>query len=218
MDINKTYDIIQRLKTKDIIMEIENGKYIATGYDKKRIISNPYYIATHLVVPSYISYWTALNYYGVTEQAPKSILIATTKRKKEIHFENYLFKYIHIKQEKLYGYKKSYINDFPVFIAELEKAIIDSIDLLKYSGGIKEMSKIIDNALDSINKNKLIEYAVKFPNKSMISRLGYLFDVKGIDLKKLQKFKSKSFVFLNPKRKKSSEWNKKWNINVNEDV
>ena len=52
----------------------------------------------------------------------------------------------------------------------------------------------------------------------MISRLGYLFDVKGIDLKKLQKVKSKSFVLLNPKREKSSEWNKKWNINVNEDV
>ena len=114
--------------------------------------------------------------------------------------------------------KKEIVDEFSAFIAELEKAIIDSIDLLKYSGGIKEISKIIDNALDSINENKLIDYAVKFPNKSMISRLGYLFDVKGIDLKKLQKVKSKSFVLLNPKREKSSEWNKKWNINVNEDV
>ena len=218
LNINKTYDIIQRLKNNNIIREIENGKYLVTGYDKNRMLSNPFYIATHVVVPSYVSYWSILNYYGFTEQAPKFVLVATTKQKKKIHFENYLFKYIHIKQEKLYGYKKSYIDEFPAFIAELEKAIIDSIDLLKYSGGIKEISKIIDNALDSINENKLIDYAVKFPNKSMISRLGYLFDVKGIDLKKLQKVKSKSFVLLNPKRKKSSEWNKKWNINVNEDV
>jgi len=218
ISIGQTYDIIQRLKNSEVVIEVENGKYLVTGYDKKRVLSNPFYIATNIVVPSYVSYWSILNYYGFTEQAPKSIFVATTKQKKDMHFENYIFKYVQIKRDKLYGYKKELIDEFPTFIAEPEKAIIDSIDLLNYAGGIKDISKIIDNALDSIDKRKLVEYAIRFPSKSMISRLGYLFNMKGIELKGLQKFKSKPFVLLNPKKKKSRKWNKKWNVNINEEV
>ena len=218
IDIKTAYDIIQRLKNKDVIKEIENGKYLVTGYDKKRMLSNPFYLATHIVVPSYVSYSTILNYYGYTEQVPKFIFCATTKQKKEMHFENYMFKYIQIKKDKLYGYKKEFINEFPAFIAEPEKALIDSIDLPNFAGGIKEISNMIKEALDSIDKDKLVEYAIRFPNKSMISRLGYLFEINGIKLKELQKFKSKSFVLLNSKKKKSSNWDKKWKININEEV
>ena len=218
ISIGQTYDIIQRLKNSEVIIEVENGKYMVTGYDKKRILSNPFYIATNIVVPSYISYWSVLNYYGFTEQVPKFILVATSKQKKEMHFKNYIFKYVQIKRDKLYGYKKELIDEFPTFIAEPEKALIDGIDLPNYAGGINEISKIIDNSLDSIDKRKLVEYAIRFPSKSMISRLGYLFDMKGIELKGLQKSKSKSFVLLNPKKKKSNKWNKKWKININEEV
>ncbi len=218
ISIGQTYDIIQRLKNSEVVIELENGKYLVTGYDKKRVLSNPFYIATNIVVPSYISYWSILNYYGFTEQVPKFILVATTKQKKDMHFENYIFKYIQIKRGKLYGYKKKLIDEFPTFIAEPEKAIIDSIDLPNYAGGINEISKIIDNSLDSIDKRKLVEYAIRFPSKSTISRLGYLFDIKGVELKVLLKYKSNSFVLLNSKKKKSSNWNKKWKINVNEEV
>ena len=218
LDINKIYDIIQRLKNQNVIMEIEKGKYLITGFDKKRMISNPFYISTNIVVPSYVSYWSALNYYGFTEQAPRFILVATTKQKKQINFENYIFKYVQIKPNKLYGYKKEVLDEFPTFIATPEKALIDSIDQPNYAGGIKEINKIIKNAIDKLDKKTLVEYALKFPNKSMISRLGYLFDINGVELKKLDKFKSKSFVLLNLKKKKSKIWNKKWNINVNEEL
>lgn len=218
IDITTAYNIIQRLKKMDIIREIENGKYLVTGYDKKRMLSNPFYLSTHIVVPSYVSYLSSLNYYGYTEQVPKYIFCATTKQKKDIFFENYHFKYIQIKKEKLYGYKKEIIDEFPSCIAEPEKAIIDSIDLPIYAGGIKEISKSIKSSLDSIDFDKLVEYAINFQNKSMVSRLGYLFEKNGITLKKLQNHTSRSFVLLNPKRKRSSIWDRTWNINVNEDV
>ncbi len=218
INMNKIYDIIHKLKNHKVIYEIENGKYLVTGYDKKRILSNPYYIATNCVVPSYVSYWSMLNYYGFTEQVPRIILVATTKQKKEIHFDHYLFKYVHIKKEKLYGYTKEVIDSLPMFLAEKEKTLIDSIDLPQYAGGIKEVAKCISNAIDSINKKKLIGYARRFPNRSMISRLGYLFEQNGVDLKELSKFKSISFVLLNQKKPRSNTWNKKWSINVNEDV
>ena len=93
IDIDKAYDIIQRLKKNDIITEVENGKYLVTGYDKKRILSNPFYIASHIVIPSYISYWSALNFYGFTEQVPKFVLSATKKNPLQI--------FIKIEQKKM---------------------------------------------------------------------------------------------------------------------
>ncbi|MBN2066046.1 MAG: hypothetical protein JW771_04470 [Candidatus Thermoplasmatota archaeon] len=218
IDRGRAYDLIQRLKNRKVIVEVENGKYLVTGYDTKRILSNPFYIATNIVVPSYVSYWSVLNYYGFTEQVPRLIFAATTKQKKQIRFKNYVFKYVHIKKDKLYGYKKELVGEFPTFIAEPEKAIIDSIDLPHYAGGINEVSNCIGNSLDTIDTRKLVDYARRFPNKSTVSRLGYLFDIKGVELKGLQQAKSTSFVLLNAHKKKSKEWNKKWKVNVNEDV
>ncbi|MEM0466926.1 MAG: type IV toxin-antitoxin system AbiEi family antitoxin [Candidatus Thermoplasmatota archaeon] len=216
--LNTTYDLIQKLKNQGVIYEIENGKYLVTGYDKKRIFSNPLYVASNVVVPSYVSYWSMLNYYGFTDQVPRMVFLATTKQKKQLQFHTYTFKYIHIKKEKLYGYTKLVNDGFPMFLAEPEKAIIDSIDLPHYAGGIKEVARAIGAALDSLSIQKLIEYAQRFPNKSTISRLGYLFERHGVALPDLSASISHSFVVLNPKKPKSTIWNKKWRINVNEEV
>ncbi len=36
-------------------------------------------IASHLVDPYYIGYWSALNYHGLTDQTPPAVYVATTK-------------------------------------------------------------------------------------------------------------------------------------------
>ncbi|MFH1101243.1 MAG: type IV toxin-antitoxin system AbiEi family antitoxin [Methanobacteriota archaeon] len=218
LNLQKTYDIIHRLKKNGSIQEIEKGKYLVTGYDRKRILSHPLFIATHIVVPSYVSYWSALNYYNWTEQAPKTILLATTKQKKPMQVENYLFKYIKISKEKLYGYTKETVGDFPAFIAEKEKTIIDALDLPRYAGGISEIAHCISKAINEIDTKKLIDYAKQFPNRSMVSRLGYLSEQNGLKLSALKPYMSSSFVLLNPKRKQSTQWDTTWNINVNDEV
>lgn len=216
INIHKAYELIKRLKKHDLIQEIENGKYLVLGYDKKRILSNPFFIATHLVTPSYVSYWSALNYYGFTEQVPQVTFCATTKQKKPIQLENYTFTYSTIKKEKLYGYTKKTENELQIFIAEPEKALIDSLDIMKNAGGITEAANCINQALDTINKEKLIEYAQQFPNKSMISRLGYLLEHNQVDATSLQPYKSTSYVLLNPKKKKTKQYNNRWHLIVNE--
>jgi len=218
IEINKVYDLIQRLKTHNLIQEVENGKYLVLGYDKKRVLSNPFFIATNIVIPSYISYWSALNYYGFTEQVPRYIFCATTKQKKPIHLGNYTFQYSTINKQKLYGYTKETIGELPTFIAEPEKAIIDSLDIMNNAGGIKEIAKSIDQAIDIINKKKLIEYAQHFPNKSLISRLGYLLENIGIKATALQQYKSTSYILLNPKKKNTKQYNKQWHIIINEEL
>lgn len=215
---NRTYRLIQSLKSRGLIAEVENGKYLLLGYESEKALSNPFFIASHIVFPSYISFWTALNYYGFTEQAPKMILVATTKQKKETRFRDFNFKYIKRRSYKFFGYTKEVYGDLTFLIADKEKAIIDSLDQSRYAGGILEVAKSLSNAVSEIDTKKIVEYAVKMRNKSLCSRLGFMLEKLGEKEDKLQEFSSNTWVKLEPVEKTSKKYNKKWKLNINIDL
>lgn len=211
----KASRIVANLAKNELLVRVENGKYFLIGFEKGRILSNPLFIATKIIYPSYISYFTALNFYGFTEQVPRTVFSATTRRKKSLEFNRTIFKYVTIKPEKFFGYVKERIWDLDVLIADKEKSIIDSLDQMNCSGGFLEVSKSLYNAKNEIDIDKLIDYAVKFQNKSLCSRLGYLLETFGVDTKDLSSYISKTFVKLDSDTPNSKLWNKKWRVNVN---
>lgn len=214
----QAYDMAFRLKKKKLILEVEKGKYFVLGFDKAKILSNPWYVACQIFVPSYISFWTSLNYYGLTEQVPYKIFLAATRQKrKEVVFHSGLFKYIYMKPYKFFGYTQTNIGGLPVLMAEEEKALIDSLDQPVYAGGITEITKCLYNAIveKRIKLDKLINYAIKMKNKSLCSRLGFLLEQMQIKAESLKRYVSNSFIPLDLDRPKTKDWNKKWKININ---
>lgn len=205
----------KRLKEKGFIKEIENGKYLLLGFEPWRVLSEPFFIGTKVVIPSYVSFWSALNFYGFTEQIPRTIFIVSTKKKNDFIFEKIHFKYIKLSPRKFFGYREEKSGEFSYLIAEKEKSLIDSLDQSHHAGGIEEVFKSLCNAKGEINIKKFVNYAKRIGNKSLISRLGYFLDEIGIETKKLEQFKSKSYVKLDPRRKIAKIWNKKWRVNVN---
>jgi len=47
------------------------------------------FIVSHLVVPAYVSYWSALYFHGFTEQVPLITFVATTKKKRPVTFRDF---------------------------------------------------------------------------------------------------------------------------------
>lgn len=211
----KTHQSVFYLKQKDLIREVEKGKYLVLGFEPHKILSNPFFIASQIVYPSYISFRSALNHYGFTEQVPFTIYLVTTKRKKEIQFNNYRYKYVTLAPHKFFGYKKQLIGELPVLLAEKEKAIVDSLDQLKYAGGFEEVAKALFNAKGEIDNQKLTEYALKMKNKTLCSRLGFLLEKYGMNTKGLKDSLSTSFIPIDPDKPKSKVWDRKWRLNVN---
>lgn len=195
----KAYNLIKALKKKGAIKKV--GKNFLAFKD-----TNELTLATNLNYPSYISFWSALNYYGFSDQIPKKIFLATTKYTKEINN----FKYITISKKRFFGYTKIQ----SITIAEKEKAIIDSLLFPKYSGGIKEISKCIHVALNEINIKKLINYALKVKSKAVLRRLGFILEKKK-SLEKLRKKIGKGYELLDPNLKKRNNLNKKWLLDIN---
>src|SRR3989344_5994970 len=157
------------------LFRLSRGKYLILPLEagvKPEFTEHEFIIASNLITPSYISYWSALNYYGFTEQVSKTIFVATTKRKREMNLLGLKIKFVTIKKDKFFGFKKILVNNRPVNIAEKEKVIIDCIDFPRNCGGIVEVIKAIDSAKDELDLKKLEDYTTKMKNQAVINRLG----------------------------------------------
>ena len=157
---NKNYAklIAYRLKKENLIFEIERGKYT--------VHKNPLIIASNIIWPSYISCWSAIRYHNMTEQLPQTIFVVTTRKRKNriIKLNNNKIIFIKISPKYFFGYAKERYDNFDVFIAEKEKALIDSSLLKKIS--FSEICEIIKNNKDTINFNLLEGYLNKIGNKA----------------------------------------------------
>jgi len=210
---NKIYYTIYTLRKKGMIVEALGGRYILssilTDYDILTVTSQ-------LIWPAYLSFWTALNYYKFTEQLPLTIFIATTKSRKEVEIEKTKIKFVRISKHRFFGYRK--ING--IVMAEKEKALIDSLLLPRYAGGIIEISRCLKNSWSELDKKILIDYAMRMKNKSLLKRLGYLIETENLKIdkkliEKLQKNIGKGYSKLDPQLERKGSYNKRWGLIVN---
>ncbi len=209
-DISNNYasQIVYQLKLDEEVEEIEKGKYIMANVGEY-----PFLIAYKTVQPSYISFKTALHLYKMRKDIDDSIYyIATPKRKRPLDFKTYNFKYITIKPYKFFGYCNRIIKGNKVIVAEPEKAIIDSLEELEYGPDLRKLKDILSNALDIISINKLMRYASRLRDKSLLARLGYIMGTVGVSVKIPKKNLPKDYIKLDPTRERRGKWISKWNI------
>jgi predicted transcriptional regulator of viral defense system len=213
LDRRQAYRLIARLKAEGLVAEVERGKLLLLGLEPERVLSNPLFIASHMVAPAYVSYWSALHFYGFTEQVPLTTFVATTKKKHPVVFRGFRFRFVTVKPRKFFGYRREALGDLPVLVADEAKAIVDSLDLPRYAGGIAEVAKALRAALDELDVPTLVEYANRMGDKSLGSRLGYLLEMLGHPAEELTR--SASPVKLDPARTRTGSTNRRWQVIVN---
>ena len=80
---NTLYKILQRLKKKNIIRRVKNGKYL---FAFSNVLG--FEIANFLISPSYISLESALSFYGILSQSPYTITSITSRNSKRIIYKD----------------------------------------------------------------------------------------------------------------------------------
>lgn len=210
--------LLLRMEREGWIERIEKGKYliIPLGAKKGKYTINEFVIGSMLIEPAIISYWSALNYYGFTEQVPTTVFIQTNARKKKQELDIFGVKYkiIRVSENKIIGYETIWIDDTKVHIADREKTIADCLDKPQYCGGIIEVAKALQNDIDL---NKVIEYGKNMNNSAILKRLGYLCDKIGIPIDLPQAYLATGTPLLDPSMGKKGITNRKWKILVNMD-
>ncbi len=196
-----------RMKEKKMIIEVERGKYAMPQH--------PYITASHLLFPAYISFLSAYAYYQLTTQIPRKIQVVALRSKKKLSLDSSPVEFIRFTPKRFFGYKKERFMEKYVFIAEKEKAIVDSLYLPECCP-IDETANAL-KALEELDQTKLVEYAIQMDSIALLKRVGYLFEKNGIDIyNKVKMYLNKRYDLLNPLRKGARERNEKWRLLINE--
>lgn len=120
----KTY-ISRFLRYKEII-QLKNGLYVTTDFfeKNKNDVSYSFYLANIIRTPSYVSLWTALQYYNLTTEAIYSVTSVTPKVTRDYQTKVGNFSYQSIKKE-LFSDFSLIKGKFDFFIALPSKALFD---------------------------------------------------------------------------------------------
>lgn len=187
-------------------MSSEKGKYTL----------NEFVIGSLLVKPCAVAYWSALNYYGLTEQIPTTVFLQTVswKEKQKIEVFGVKYKIVRIKEDKYFGIKKEWIEGAEINITDKEKTIIDCLDKPQNCGGLIEVAKALREG--KLDKEKLSEYAYQIKNSGVIRRLGYLCDILNVEIG-IHPVKTKNYLYFDPTMPKKGRKNAKWRLIINLD-
>ena len=217
MDRVKVSHLLKRMEQKGLVARVEAGKYVLLGLSPDFVLSNPLYIGCSLASPAYVSFWSALHFYGFTEQVPRRVYLATTRRKKPANFKGAAYQFVTLRPEAFWGYQRRMLAGLPVLVADEARAILDSLLYPQYAGGISETAKALRNALDQeesvVETTTLIDYANRLGSLSLGSRLGYLLELLGKPTQGL--IGSRGPVSLESGRSRVGQYDARWRIYIN---
>ncbi len=205
VSINNTYRILINMEKKELSVRLEKGRYILKENWENLDI---YEIASNLLNASYLSFWSALHFHKLTDQVPRKIFIATTKRKRAMHLREQQVKFITITKKAFFGYEQF----GRVVASDVEKTIIDSLRLPIYSGGIDQVYNALENDFDI---EKILDYCFITNSSAVTSRLGYFLEQKGVLKKKDKLIKIiTTYSKLDPMGKEVNP-NPNWKLYIN---
>lgn len=164
------YRILTNMEDKGLVHRIARGEYVLTDTYQSR---DTYELASHLEPASYVGFWTALHFHGLTEQVPRTIFVAVTKQKRSRHIHGQDVTFVRVHPDTFFGYQQYNT----VVASDPEKTLLDCLRLQEYAGGIQHVYEAIPTTIDV---DRLTRYAERLGNGAVAARIGYLLERKGL--------------------------------------
>lgn len=156
---NTAYKIAEKLIGEKFLLRIKKGTYISTFNSPE-----DFELANALYVPSYISFESALSYYGILSQFPYSTTSVSPKKTKKITVEGKEYSYTQISRKLYWGFRR----EGQIIIASQEKALLDMLYITA-----KGRRKVELDELDysSINKKDFYKMCQKIKYQPFLNKL-----------------------------------------------
>lgn len=222
-DKNKASRVLVFLTRKGRLIRIEKGKYILVPIKAPNqqwmpsefVVANLWMGAT----PYYIGYFTMYNYWGFTEQIPRTIFVLNTAKSCKKEISGIRYEAVRIDSKKYYGIEKIKVEDQEVCVSDRERTLVDFV--YNPLGSMRNPEIALQDNLNSIDIEKFIQYLKKFPVVSVRKRAGFLLEKLGCQNKVLEPLRKsigekRVLVLLDPySQSRKGKINKKWKIIVN---
>jgi len=186
-----TYDharqVVHRLARRHWLTPITAGKYEVIPAERGEHAfpdTNPLFIGSTLVTPYYFSFATAAFFHGLSTQAPATVYIATTARKRRrlVVVRGKAYRLVVQPAHKFFGAVEVDAYGSAVMMAEPAKVVVDAVDRPAFSGDMPEVAAMLWRSRGRLDWGQLVNYALRMESQSLIQRLGYLADILQLPL------------------------------------
>lgn len=178
---SKAAKMLARWAKQGWLSRVRQGLYVPVPLEARTTdvaLEDPWLIAERLYSPCYIGGWTAAEYWGLTEQIFRTIIVLTTlkprNRRPRIRGVEFLLRTIPTKT--LFGTKPVWRGQVKVNVANPTRTILDMLADPALGGGSRPTVDVFRNYIGSDKKNTklLIEYADRLGNGAVFKRLGFI--------------------------------------------
>jgi len=175
--------MLSRWAGKGWLSRVRRGLYVSVPLESLTSdvpLEDPWLIADRLYSPCYIGGWSAAEYWDLTEQIFRSILVMTTRKPRERAptIKNTKFVARTVQENALFGLKPVWRGQVKVSVSDPARTVLDMLSDPSLGGGIRPTTDVLLNYLKSELRNLelLIEYARRLGNGAVFKRLGFLLE------------------------------------------
>lgn len=179
-------NLVHKAQQRGLVTRLKPGLYNLVPFELGRAtehIGSPYLIAREVAgnAPYYLSHGTALELHRMLTQPNLIIYVSCTRRIRPQTIGGYEYRFVLVTEAQMFGIAKHWVTkEQCVMISDMERTIIDSLRRPDLAGGITEIAKGLWMKRDSLNIERLIEYALRLNVGAVLRRLGYLLERNGM--------------------------------------
>ena len=163
------------------LSRVRQGLYVPVPLEARTAdvaLEDPWAIAEQLYSPCYIGGWTAAEYWGLTEQIFRTVVVMTTRkpRNRRPKFKGTDFLLKTISASALFGTKAVWRGQVKVNVADPTRTILDMLDDPALGGGIRPTVDVFRAYIgyDKKDTKLLLQYADRLGNGAVFKRLGFI--------------------------------------------
>lgn len=218
---------ISGLVQKGLLERIAPGLYLIHPFrslSRPRTVS-PQVVAAALLAdePYYLGGWWAFTVHRLTQQVHGSILnsyVTRERRPRRLRLARLCF---HVLPQAAFSYGISTvaIEWTQVRISDPERTILDALDYPKTFGNVRGALQMVEQAIDRMDRRRLVEYAVRGSHPSTCQRLGVLLERRGATARSLAPLarrirETTSLLSMLPDASRTGPVNKSWRVVEND--
>jgi len=175
--------LLSRWAKKGWLSRVHRGLYVPVPLESRTAdipLEDPWLVADRIYNPCYIGGWSAAEYWDLTEQIFRTVVVMTTqrprKRKTEINGTEFLLR--SNADEAMFGLKAVWRGQVKVNVSDPTRTILDMLNDPQLGGGLRSTVDMFRNYLNSEKKDLelLIDYGEQLGNGAVFKRLGYLLE------------------------------------------
>jgi predicted transcriptional regulator of viral defense system len=183
MPASNTAKLLSRWAKKGWLSRVRRGLYVPVPLESRTAdvsLEDAWVIADKLFMPCYIGGWSAAEYWDLTEQMFRTVIVLTTQRPRErkLTIKGTEFLLRSIPDKAIFGINEVWRGQVKVNVSDITRTILDMMNDPHLGGGLRSTIDMFRNYINSDKKDfgLLIEYADQLGNGAVFKRLGFLLE------------------------------------------